>query len=299
MLAKESVKRRIESEDGISYTEFSYSLLQAYDFLVLHDRFGCTLQLGRQRSVGQHRRRHRSDPPRAQAPRRMAWSCRFSPPRRARSSARPKAARCGWMRRCTSPYEFYQFWFNTDDRDAVRYLKFFTFLDRARCRGARIGERDGAREAPCAARAGARGHAPRARPDRRSWRRRPRPTSCFAAICRPCRWRSCCRSSATSRRAICPRRKPGGRCTELLAAAGVASSKGEAARLVKGGGITLNGRRDRRREGARAAGARDRRPYLRDSKGQAGQLPGSPRSTVGMHRWPGLLTGCRQGSYDS
>src|SRR5207244_5565302 len=46
MLAKESVKRRIESEDGISYTEFSYLLLQAYDFLVLHDRYGCTLQAG-------------------------------------------------------------------------------------------------------------------------------------------------------------------------------------------------------------------------------------------------------------
>ena len=46
MLARESVKRRIESEDGISYTEFTYSLLQAYDFLVLFDRYGCTLQLG-------------------------------------------------------------------------------------------------------------------------------------------------------------------------------------------------------------------------------------------------------------
>ena len=46
LLAKESVKRRIESEDGISYTEFSYSLLQAYDFLVLHDRFNCRLQIG-------------------------------------------------------------------------------------------------------------------------------------------------------------------------------------------------------------------------------------------------------------
>ena len=46
MLAKESVKRRIESEDGISYTEFSYPLLQAYDFLVLYDRYGCTLQMG-------------------------------------------------------------------------------------------------------------------------------------------------------------------------------------------------------------------------------------------------------------
>ncbi len=46
LLAKESVKRRLESEEGISYTEFSYSLLQAYDFLVLHDRFNCRLQMG-------------------------------------------------------------------------------------------------------------------------------------------------------------------------------------------------------------------------------------------------------------
>jgi tyrosyl-tRNA synthetase len=46
LLAKESVRRRIESEDGISYTEFSYMLLQAYDYLVLHERHGCVLQMG-------------------------------------------------------------------------------------------------------------------------------------------------------------------------------------------------------------------------------------------------------------
>src|SRR5947209_10401043 len=46
MLAKESVKRRYEQGDGISFTEFSYMLLQAYDFLVLHDRYSCTLQMG-------------------------------------------------------------------------------------------------------------------------------------------------------------------------------------------------------------------------------------------------------------
>ena len=63
MLAKESVKRRIESEDGISYTEFSYSLLQAYDFLVLHDRFGCTLQIGGSDQWGNIVAGHRSDPP--------------------------------------------------------------------------------------------------------------------------------------------------------------------------------------------------------------------------------------------
>ena len=46
MIAKESVKRRMESDGGISYTEFSYSLLQSYDYLILHDRFACTLQIG-------------------------------------------------------------------------------------------------------------------------------------------------------------------------------------------------------------------------------------------------------------
>ena len=46
MLQKESVKRRLESEEGISFTEFSYLLLQAYDFVQLYDRFRCTLQLG-------------------------------------------------------------------------------------------------------------------------------------------------------------------------------------------------------------------------------------------------------------
>ena len=56
LLAKESVKRRLESEEGISYTEFSYSLLQAYDFLVLHDRYGVPAADWRQRSVGEHRR---------------------------------------------------------------------------------------------------------------------------------------------------------------------------------------------------------------------------------------------------
>ena len=73
LLSKESVKRRLESEDGISYTEFSYSLLQAYDFLVLHDRFNCTPADGRQRSMGQHRRRLRFDPEAARQERARRW----------------------------------------------------------------------------------------------------------------------------------------------------------------------------------------------------------------------------------
>ena len=57
---------RLERQEGISYTEFSYMLLQAYDFLQLYDQYGCTLQAGRQRPVGQHHRGRRADPPRAE-----------------------------------------------------------------------------------------------------------------------------------------------------------------------------------------------------------------------------------------
>ena len=52
MMSKESVKRRIQSEDGITYTEFTYMMLQAYDFLELYDRFGCQLQMGGARRLG-------------------------------------------------------------------------------------------------------------------------------------------------------------------------------------------------------------------------------------------------------
>jgi tyrosyl-tRNA synthetase len=58
LLGKEAISRRLESEDGISFTEFSYPLLQAYDYLVLHDRYKCMLQLGGQRSVGKYRCRN-------------------------------------------------------------------------------------------------------------------------------------------------------------------------------------------------------------------------------------------------
>ena len=76
MLAKESVKRRVESEDGISYTEFSYLLLQAYDFLVLLRPLRVRHADGRQRPVGQHHRRPRSDSQDAGRARRTAWCCR-------------------------------------------------------------------------------------------------------------------------------------------------------------------------------------------------------------------------------
>jgi tyrosyl-tRNA synthetase len=129
MLAKESVKRRIESDDGISFTEFSYLLLQAYDFLVLFDRFGCTLQMGGSDQWGN-----------------ITAGCDLIRKLRASkahglvlplvtTSAGVKfgktEAGAVWLDPArTSPFHFYQFWLNTDDRDVLRYLKFFTFLPR-------------------------------------------------------------------------------------------------------------------------------------------------------------------------
>ncbi len=130
MLAKESVKRRYEQGDGISFTEFSYMLLQAYDFLALHDRYHCLLQMGGSDQWGnivagtELIRRVRGE---------RAYGMVFP---LVTSSAGIKFGKTEagsvWLdANLTSPFRFYQFWINTDDRDAVKYLKFFTMLDQA------------------------------------------------------------------------------------------------------------------------------------------------------------------------
>jgi tyrosyl-tRNA synthetase len=128
MMAKESVKRRLESEDGISFTEFSYQLLQAYDYVVLHDRDRCTLQMGGTDQWGNITagcdliRKMRATRVHG-----LVW-----PLMTTSSGAKFGKTEAGtvWLDPAlTSPFRFYQFWLNTDDRDAVRYLKFFTWLD--------------------------------------------------------------------------------------------------------------------------------------------------------------------------
>ena len=130
MLAKESVKRRVGGEEGISFTEFSYQLLQAYDYLVLHDRFGCTLQMGGSDQWGNITagceliRRVRGSKVHG-----LVW-----PLMTTSSGAKFGKTEAGtiWLDPAlTSPYRFYQFWLNTDDRDVVAYLGYFTWLDRA------------------------------------------------------------------------------------------------------------------------------------------------------------------------
>jgi len=129
MLQKESVNRRLESEEGISYTEFSYLLLQARDFLELFDRYGCTLQMGGSDQWGNITagieliRKLRGA--RAHG---LVW-----PLMTTASGTKFGKTESGtvWLDAArTQPFRFYQFWLNTDDRDAVPYLKSFTFLDR-------------------------------------------------------------------------------------------------------------------------------------------------------------------------
>ena len=127
MLQKESVSRRLATEEGISYTEFSYLLLQAYDYLHLYDREGCRLQMGGSDQWGNITagidliRKLRGA--RAHG---LVW-----PLMKTASGAKFGKTEAGtvWLDpQRTSPFRFYQFWLNTDDRDVVAYLKFFTFL---------------------------------------------------------------------------------------------------------------------------------------------------------------------------
>ena len=130
MLAKDSVKRRIEGEEGITYTEFSYSLLQAYDFLMLYDRFRCTVQMGGSDQWG-------NITAGMDLIRRLRGGKAYGlvlPLVTTSSGTKFGKSEAGtiWLDpQLTKPFEFYQFWLNTDDRDAVKYLKFFTFLDRS------------------------------------------------------------------------------------------------------------------------------------------------------------------------
>jgi tyrosyl-tRNA synthetase len=131
MVAKESVRSRLEKEQGMSFTEFSYSLLQSYDYLELFDRYHCTLQMGGSDQWGNITsgidliRRLRSAEAHAIVYPLITTS----------SGVKFGKTESGtiWLDpERTSPYRFYQFWFNTDDRDVVQYLKYFTLLPEAR-----------------------------------------------------------------------------------------------------------------------------------------------------------------------
>ncbi|MDL1968734.1 MAG: tyrosine--tRNA ligase [Deltaproteobacteria bacterium] len=127
MIKAESYKMRLEAEEGLNFIEFNYMLLQSYDFLKLFDKYGCRLQLGGSDQWGNivagidlvRRMRHET-----------AFGI-ISPLITTSSGEKMGKTAKGavWLDpKRTTPYEYYQYWINTDDQDVVRFLALFTFL---------------------------------------------------------------------------------------------------------------------------------------------------------------------------
>ncbi|MBU1637630.1 tyrosine--tRNA ligase, partial [bacterium] len=129
MLAKESVRRRYNAGDGISYAEFAYMLLQAYDYYVLNDRYNCTLEIGGSDQWGNITAGIDLISKKAG---RLAHGIVFPLVTNASGTKFGKTeAGTVWLSAdMTSPYRFYQWALNTDDRDVVNYLKYFTWLSK-------------------------------------------------------------------------------------------------------------------------------------------------------------------------
>ena len=133
MMAKDSVKRRLNGEfqDGMSFTEFTYQLMQGYDFLHLYQTKNCKLQMGGSDQWGNIttgaeliRRKLGSE---NEA---FALTCPLITKADGRKFGKTENGNIWLDRNRTSPYAFYQFWLNVADEDAERYIKIFTSLDR-------------------------------------------------------------------------------------------------------------------------------------------------------------------------
>ena len=133
MMAKDSVKRRLNGEfqDGMSFTEFTYQLLQGYDFLHLYQTKNCKLQMGGSDQWGNIttgteliRRKLGSD---HEA---FALTCPLITKADGKKFGKTEKGNIWLDRNRTSPYVFYQFWLNVADEDAERYIKIFTSLDK-------------------------------------------------------------------------------------------------------------------------------------------------------------------------
>ncbi|HEX8733241.1 MAG TPA: tyrosine--tRNA ligase, partial [Ktedonobacterales bacterium] len=128
MMAKESVKARLESrEHGISYTEFSYMILQAVDYQHLYDDYGCVVQVGGNDQWGNLI----SGVELIRKTREARVHALTAPLVTSATGAKLGKTEAGALYldpQMTTPYEMYQYWINTDDRDVGQYLKVFTFL---------------------------------------------------------------------------------------------------------------------------------------------------------------------------
>jgi len=131
MMAKDSVKKRLaaESSVGMSFTEFSYQLLQGYDFLYLYQHEGCRLQMGGSDQWG-------NITTGTELIRRMlggeafALTCPLITKADGGKFGKTESGNVWLDKRYTSPYKFYQFWLNVSDEDAIKYIKIFTSLSK-------------------------------------------------------------------------------------------------------------------------------------------------------------------------
>lgn len=131
MMSKDSVKKRLSSESsvGLSFTEFSYQLLQGYDYLFLYEHEGCRLQMGGSDQWGNIttgteliRRKLSGEA--------FALTCPLITKADGGKFGKTESGNVWLDRRYTSPYKFYQFWLNVSDTDAARYIKIFTDLNK-------------------------------------------------------------------------------------------------------------------------------------------------------------------------
>ncbi|MBQ7222648.1 MAG: tyrosine--tRNA ligase [Bacteroidales bacterium] len=131
MMSKDSVKKRLNGEEreGMSFTEFSYQLLQGYDFLFLYEHYGCKLQIGGSDQWGNIttgteliRRKLGGEA--------FALTCPLITKADGGKFGKTEKGNVWLDARYTSPYTFYQFWLNVSDEDAKKYIKIFTMLDK-------------------------------------------------------------------------------------------------------------------------------------------------------------------------
>lgn len=129
MMAKDSVRKRIEGETGISYTEFAYQLMQGYDFYWLYQKKNCKLQMGGSDQWGNIttgtefiRRKMGGEA--------FALTCPLLTKSDGGKFGKSEKGNVWLSPEKTSPYEFYQFWINAADADAEKWIKIFTFLSK-------------------------------------------------------------------------------------------------------------------------------------------------------------------------
>ena len=131
MMAKDSVKKRLsgESQQGMSFTEFSYQLVQGYDFLNLYREYGCRLQLGGSDQWG-NMTTGTELIRRTEGGEAFCLTCPLITKADGGKFGKTESGNVWLDRRYTSPYKFYQFWLNVSDADAEKYIKIFTALSR-------------------------------------------------------------------------------------------------------------------------------------------------------------------------